>query len=130
MLHELLDGVFIVLILLVLGLLLSIKQWPEWFRRARSTHWPVALGTIEGGEVSTIRGRSGRTYRATETATAKLGYSYQLNGTYYSGYYTATFNDEQTAWSYVDSLKGQAVQVSYNPRSPAVSVLRRQRLLG
>jgi len=130
MLHDLLDGVFIVLVLLVVGLLLSIKQWPEWFRRARSAHWPVTQGTIEGGEVSTIRGRSGRTYRATETTTAKLGYSYQLNDTYYSGYHTATFSDEQTAWSYVDGLKGQMVQVSYNPRSPAVSVLRRQHLLG
>jgi hypothetical protein len=128
MLHQLLDGISVLPILFVLGLLLSIKQWPEWLRRVRSAHWPIIPGAIEGGEVSTIRGRRGYTYRATETATAKLGYSYQLEGAYYSGYHTETFNDEQQAWSYVDSLKGREVQVSYNPRKPQVSVLRRQQL--
>ena len=34
MLHQVLDGILTVLILLVLGLLLSIKQWQEWLRRA------------------------------------------------------------------------------------------------
>jgi len=128
-LHQLLDGFVTLLVLVVLGLLVSIKQWPEWLWRARSAYWPTTLGTIESGEVSTIRGRSGYTYRATETATVKLGYSYRLEGAYYSGYHTETFNDEQQAWSYVDSLKGHQVQVSYNPRKPDVSVLRKQQLL-
>jgi len=129
MLHQLLDGILALLILLALGLLLSVKQWPEWFRRARSARWPVIPGTIQSGQVSTIRGRSGHTYRATETATARLGYSYQLNGTYYSGYHTRTFNDEQKAWSYVDGLRGRVVRVSYNLRKPEVSVLRDPQLL-
>jgi hypothetical protein len=125
-LHQLLDGLFTLLILFVLGLLLSFKQWPEWIRRARSASWPTIPGTIESGEVSTFRSRSRNFDRSKESATASLGYSYHLNGNYFSGYHVETFNDEQKAWSYVDGLKGKTVQVSYNPRKPGVSVLRRQ----
>jgi hypothetical protein len=125
MLHQVLDGAFTLLILLVLGLLLSFKQWPEWLRRARSARWPTTPGTIESGDVSTFRGRSRYWERAVETATAQLAYSYRFNGTYYSGHHTETFSDEQQAWSYVDARKGKVVHVSYNPQKPEVSVLRR-----
>jgi hypothetical protein len=124
MLYEILDGVAALLVLLVLGLLLSIRQWPEWLHRARSAMWQTIPGMAEGGEVSTFHGRS------IDTSTATIAYSYRVDDTYYSGYHTETFNDEQKAWSYVDSLKGRQVQVSYNPRKPEVSVIRRQHLLG
>jgi hypothetical protein len=119
MFHTLLDNAAVLLLLMVLGLLFSIKKWPEWIHRALSRSWPTVSGTIESGEVSTIRGRAGR-----ETADATIGYSYTLNGTYYSGYHIETFHDEQAAWSYVDGLKGRSVQVSCNPRRPEISVLR------
>ncbi len=127
MLHGLLDNIAVLLILLAIGLLLSIRQWPEWWRRARSGSWPTTPAIIESGEVSTVR-HIRRYSRADEIATAQLAYSYQLDGTYYSGYHTETFNDEQKAWLYVDALKGKSVSVSYNPRNPAVSVLRRQQV--
>jgi Protein of unknown function (DUF3592) len=127
--QQVLDGIFVLLILLVVGLLLTIKRWPEWFRLARSARWPTVPGTVEGGEVSSRRGRS-RGDQAIETATANLAYSYQLNGTYYSGYHIAVFDDEQEAWSYIDGLKGETVQVSYNRRRPDISVLRPQAVLG
>ena len=123
------DFVATVLVLLLIGVLASIREWPEWLRRARSANWPTTPGVVESGSVSTIRGRSSYTYRATETASAKLGYSYGLAGAYYSGYHTETFDDEQKAWSYVDALKGRPVRVSYNPRKPEVSVLRQQQPL-
>jgi len=129
MLHQVLDSILTLLILFALGVLVSIKQWPEWIRRVRSSNWPTIPGMIESGEVSTFRGRSRYWDQPIETATANLAYSYRLNGTYYSGYHTETFNDEQKAWSYVDALRGQTVQVSYDPRRPAASVLRRQPLL-
>ena len=125
MLHQLLDGAITLAILVVLGLLVSIKQWPEWWHRFRSAHWPTAPGVIESGQVSTVRSRSRYWDRGIETATAQLAYSYRLGGDYFSGYHTETFNDEQKAWSYVDGLKGQPVTVSYHPRKPNVSVLRR-----
>jgi hypothetical protein len=125
LLHELADGAFVVLILLVCGLLFSVRQLPGWWHRLRSAHWPTAPGTIESGEVSTIRSRSRYWDRGIETATAQLAYSYRLGGDYFAGYHIETFNDEQKAWSYVDGLKGQPVVVSYNPKKPDVSVLRR-----
>jgi len=129
MLHQLLDGAFTLSILLVLGLLLSVKQWPEWIRRMRSAGWPTVAATIESGEVSTFRSRGRYLDRGIETATVSLGYSYQLDGNYFSGYHVETFNDEQKAWSYLDALKGKTVQISYNPRKPEISVLRPQTTL-
>jgi len=124
LLRQLADGVFTLLILICIGLLVSIKQWPEWLRRVRSAHWPTTGGTIESGSVSTVRSRSHYFERGIESATANLAYSYRLDGNYHSGYHTETFNDEQKAWSYVDGLKGSVVKVSYNPRKPEISVLR------
>jgi hypothetical protein len=116
----------VLLIFIGAALLISIKQWPEWLRRAGSAHWPTVTGTIEGGNVSTIRSRGRYFDHTVENATAVISYSYQFEGEYYSGYHTRRFGDEQEAWSWVDAQKGQLVQVSYNPQKPAVSVLRRQ----
>lgn len=124
MLHQFLDGVVTLLIVLVLGLLAMIRQWPEWIRRARSSNWPAVPGTIETGDVRTTRTRSRYLDRGIEDATAQIGYSYHVDGTYYSGYHTETFNDEQKAWSYVDAVKGRTVEIKYNPRNPERSVLR------
>jgi hypothetical protein len=129
MLHQVLDGVVTLLILFGLVLLVTIKQWPEWIRRVRSAYWPTIPGVIENGEVSTFRSRGRYLDRSIESATATIGYSYRLSGIYYSGYHIETFDDEQKAWTYVDALRGQRVQVSYNPRKPEASVLRKQPLL-
>src|SRR5215467_3188296 len=110
--HQLAGDAFLVLALLTAGLLVQLKKWPEWWRRLRATHWPTTPGTIESGNVSTLRGRSRYLDREIETATAQLAYSYRLGGDYFAGYHTETFNDEQKAWSYVDGLKGQPVTVS------------------
>jgi hypothetical protein len=118
------DALVTLFILFVLGAVISAKQWPEWTRYVRSANWPTTSGTVESGEVSTFRGRSGRTFEASETATAKVSYSYHLGDTYFSGYHTRIFNNEQEAWSFVDELKGQRVEVRYNPKKPDVSVLR------
>lgn len=124
LLDQLFDGIVILLVFLSMVLFVSIRQVPEWLRRARSAHWPTIQGLIESGSVSTTRSRSRYFERGIEAATVNLAYSYRLQGTYYAGYHIETFNDEQKAWSYVDGLKGTIVQVSYNPRNPEVSVLR------
>ena len=108
---------------LFIMILVAIRRWPQSWRRMRSAGWPTISGTIDNGEVSTFRYRT--VLLDAELASAQLAYSYQLEGDYYSGYHSETFNDEQEAWSYVDSLKGHEVQVSYNPRKPDISVLRR-----
>ena len=115
--------IFVAILLLAVFLAASIRRWLEWWRRLRSASWPTIPGVVEGGEVSTHRGRS-RYGTNIENATAQLSYSYRLDGNYFAGYHTEVFNDEQKAWSYVDRLKGQPVDVSYNPKKPDVSVLR------
>ena len=112
------NTLFILIVLLVVAVMVTIKQWPEWFRRARSTNWHTISGTIESGEVSTVR------YKSSEISTATLWYSYHLNGDYFSGYHTEEFDREQKAQSYVDALKGQVVQICYDPQKPEMSVLR------
>ncbi len=124
MLHTILDNLFVLLFLVALGFLISLKQWPEWLRRIRAAHWPTTRGTIESGSVSTVRSRSHYFERGLESATASIAYSYCLDGNYYSGYHSKSFNDEQNAWSYVDGLRGTVVDVSYNPRKPETSVLK------
>ena len=128
LLQQLGGDIVLVLVFVGFGLLVYIKQWPEWMRRIRAANWPITQGVIENGDVSTIRSQS-RYFDHLENATATLGYSYRVNGEYYSGYHTETFNDEQKAWTYVDALRGQAVQVSYDPRKPDISILGRQPML-
>jgi len=113
-----LETTVIFIILAVVVVIATIKQWPEWFRRVRSTNWPTTSGTIESGDVSTVR------YKSSEYSTATLWYSYYLNGNYYSGYHSQEFDREQKAQSYVDAQKGRAVQISYDPQKPEMSVLR------
>src|SRR5262249_23773813 len=113
------DAILTILVLSVFGVLYSIREWPDWYRWVRAKNWPSADGTVETGEVSTHRSRSG-----VETATATLGYSYRIHGDYYSGYHTEVFNDEQKAWSYVDQLRRQTIPVRYDPKNPEISVLR------
>ena len=91
------DFIGTIVVLVLIGGALSIRQWPEWFRRARSANWPTVFGTVESGKVSTIRGRRNAFGPDTEEATATVGYSYTLDGAYYSGYHSKTFNDEQKA---------------------------------
>lgn len=112
------DTIVVLFVLLGVVVVATIKQWPECYRRARSTNWPTTSATIESGEVSTIR------YKSSEISTATPGHSYQLNGNYYSGYHSQEFDREQKAQSYVDAKKGQVVQISFDPQKPETSVMR------
>jgi uncharacterized protein DUF3592 len=103
----------------VIGLLGSFKLWPQWFLGLRSRRWPTVSGTIEGGDVSVVRGRYG------ELSTATLSYSYSVDGQYYGGCDSKIFhNDEDGAWDYVNSQKGSSALVAYNPHKHEMSVLR------
>jgi hypothetical protein len=57
-------------------------------------------------------------------ALGQLGYSYQVDGEYYSGYLTRQCNDEQTAWTYVDTWWNRPVVVRYKTSHPETSALR------
>ena len=107
-------------IIALIGSLASFNIWPHWFLRLRARNWPTVSGTVESGEVSVSRGRYG------ELFTATLSYSYRVDEQYYGGSDSKVFNnDEKGAWDYVTSQKEAPALVTYNPKNPETSVLRR-----
>ena len=87
-------------------------------RNQRAQDWPSARGTVVSCDVKTYHGRF------SDYAVGVLGYSYTVNGEYYSGYFRRQFSDEQAAWSFVDSRRDLAVIVRYKANDPQRSVLR------
>jgi hypothetical protein len=113
------DLLLVAAIGVLIGLLACFKLWPQWLLRLRSRKWPTVSGTIEGGDVSVVRGRYG------ELVTATLSYSYSVDGQYYGGCDSQKFsNDEDGAWDYVNSPKGSSDLVAYNPHKHEMWVLR------
>jgi hypothetical protein len=109
-------------VLVVLGFFVSIlrRQILNRIREYRASTWPIVGGLITTTSVRVIRADRG------ELAFAEIGYSYQIEGNYCSGYFKVQFPDEQAAWTFVDKLKGQPAVIRYNPRKPDVSILRTQ----
>jgi uncharacterized protein DUF3592 len=103
---------------------------PEWFRSLRAGSWRVVSGSVETAEVTAFHGRSPSGLSSAEMARVSLGYSYQVDGEFYSGYFFTSFKDEQEAWNFADRWKGKSVVIRYNPAKPDVSVLRMQEQTG
>ena len=53
-----------------------------------------------------------------------IGYSYQIDGNYYSGCLTRQFWDEQRAWTFVEACKDKSILVPYKLGNPQISILR------
>jgi len=83
-----------------------------------SVNWPTACGQITTCDVKTVHGR------LIDYALGIVGYSYQIDGNYYSGYLTRQFWDEQRAWTFVDFCKDKSILVHYKLGRPQTSVLR------
>jgi hypothetical protein len=84
----------------------------------RSRHWPVVEGRIESGDIRIRRGRGG----GITDAIAHLAYSYEVAGKYYAGNFERRFGTEEEAQDFVDFLKGQIIEVRYQPNDPTTSV--------
>ena len=95
-----------------------LSLWPWWLRNVKSKNWPTASGTITGGDVEAFQAEGAKMFRCT------LTYSYEVNGEFWAGSDAQDFYDEQTAMDYVESRKGVAAEVRYNPRKPKSSVLQ------
>jgi hypothetical protein len=95
------------------------RQFRNSIDTRRSENWPVAAGRILTGDVKAIHGR------LTDYALGTIGYSYQIEGDYYSGYSVRQFWDEQRAWTFVDSQRDKSVLVHYKLTNPQVSILTR-----
>ena len=87
-------------------------------RDRRAQTWPAARGSVVSCDVKTYHGRF------SDYAVGVLGYSCEVNGEYYSGYFRRQYNDEQTAWTFVDSRRDTPVVVRYKASDPETSVLR------
>jgi hypothetical protein len=121
------DFVTAFVFLAVFGIIFYRRRLPEWLRSLRAESWRIAHGTVETGDVTAMRAAIDGNFqllRAPELAKASLGYSYQVDGVFYSGYYSKAFTDEQEAWDFVYAWKGQTVQVRFHPDKPKVSVMQ------
>ena len=87
-------------------------------RNNRAANWPTAPGRITTCDVKVIHGRF------LDYALGVIGYSYQIDDNYYSGYLTRQFWDEQRAWTFVDACKDKSILIPYKLGKTQVSVLR------
>jgi uncharacterized protein DUF3592 len=99
-------------------LALTFRTVSTSMRDRRAQNWPAAKGNVVSCDVKTYHGRF------SDYAVGVLGYSYEVNGEYYSGYFERQYNDEQTAWTFVDSRRNLPVVVRYKANNPQTSVLR------
>ncbi|HEX3321622.1 MAG TPA: hypothetical protein VHR84_13030 [Terriglobales bacterium] len=106
----------LIAIAFAVGAFFFIKRFPHWMRILRASAWPTTSGQIEIADVSSFGGQ----------AIAELGYSFAMEGTTYSGYYSHQFADEQEAWDYVTPLKGKHVVIRYKSTDPSTSTLLQQ----
>jgi hypothetical protein len=68
----------LIAIAFAVGAFFFIKRFPHWMRILRASAWPTTSGQIEIADVSSFGGQ----------AIAELGYSFAMEGTTYSGYYS------------------------------------------
>jgi hypothetical protein len=100
----------------------------RWLERNRAKDWPIAEGRFESADVDEKKWFSPSVSFRSRSAKhiAKLGYSYSVAGTTYSGTHKREFEVEGEAWEFVRELKGRVVTVQYNPKKPSVSILLEQ----
>ncbi len=99
---------------LLVAIALFLRRAPGLYRSLRAGSWPMTQGRIETAKVVGFAQQS----------LVQLGYSYSVEGSLFSGYWTHQFADEQDAWEYVDLVKGQIIPVRYQAGQPATSAVR------
>jgi len=87
-------------------------------RNSWAATWPTVLGQITTCDVKAIHGRF------LDYVLGVIGYSYQIDDDYYSGYLMRQLWDEQETWTFVDACKDKFVLVHCKPGKPQVSVVR------
>lgn len=107
----------VILGLAAVGIVASLIVSEGGLRNILSRNWPVVDGTIDGGDVFPVQGRSGTMFRA------RVKYSYQIAGQFYTGTLSEDFYEASAASDFVESRKGAAAQVKYSPRHPRFSIL-------
>ena len=112
------EYLFSIVLLLCSMMMAGLRKLVQWPINAKAEHWTIANGTVTTGNVDSFHGK------INDYAVGRIGYSYNVNGDYYSGYLTRQFNDEQRAWDFVDARKDSQVLIRYKPNRPQIAVLR------
>jgi hypothetical protein len=99
------------------AVMFSCSAFVNSINNRAATRWPTAPGRITTCDVKAIHGRF------IDYAGGLVGYSYEIEDNYYSGYVLRQFWDEQRAWTFVDACKDTSVLVHYKVRNPQTSLL-------
>lgn len=94
----------------VVGTTFSIIQFVSWQKFRNWQMWPIGEATIEDANVREVRTRHSHYF------VADLGYSYMVNGQFFSGYFTRDFAREPDAWEYAKQMRGTKAAIRYHPR--------------
>lgn len=97
--------------------LLAATHLLHWSKFRGSGSWPLISATIESIDVREVNRRSSHCF------VAETGYSYRVNGEYFSGRYSCEFSEESEAWRYANSERGRAILIRYNLENPAAARL-------
>lgn len=80
----------------------------RWYTFRGSEQWPIAEATVEAAEVHSFKGNY----------FVKIGYSYQLNSSFMTGWGERSFSGEDEADTFATSIRGQKVTIRFNPKYP------------
>lgn len=116
---------FVTLLMLVFGVVGSVKGWRELQLARNSTVWPSTPGEVVASAVEQESHDGSRSYRAA------ISYRYRVDGTLYSS--------DQVSFGYIFTLSwdtvrpardrsagypvGRVVEVFYNPAAPQIAAL-------
>ena len=112
----------LVVFAILFAVAIGFSKWPRIWQALRfpgSSSWPTYPAIVQRQLVRSYSGRGGTTYRA------ELGYYYQVDGEYHSGYHEGNLCSSETE---ADALLkqypvGATVQIHVHPRKPERSVL-------
>jgi hypothetical protein len=100
------------------AIMFALREFTNAVRSRHAMDWTIASAVITTCDVKCVHGRF------VDYALGLVGYSYQVDGNYYSGYCTRQFWDEQHAWTFVDSCKGKSPLIRYQADNPTASLLQ------
>ena len=106
------------------GMAFTLRKMFEAARESQAQNWQIVNGKVMTGDVKTRHGWF------VDYALGQMGYAYEVEGNYYSGYFKKVYFDEQRAWSFIDSKKDKSIVVRYKANKASVSAIRKNDQIG
>jgi len=99
----------------IIGAVVALPALWQWWRVRGWRSWPYVNGVIQTAEVREESSRAGSYF------IVDLGYSYEVDGEYYSGHLERT---ESEPYVYARAMKDAQVVVHYRPNKPELSKVK------